>query len=100
MDRNSPGLVFCCESLSPMRTSMRASLALVAAGRRRGRSKNEVLTGPETGADRHKMEQASHTPEGETQARQAVPMTGSGEHVDFERFLSVLAGVRTVLFSG
>jgi diguanylate cyclase (GGDEF)-like protein len=46
------------------------------------------------------MEQASHTPGGETQARQAVPMTGSGEHVEFERFLSVLAGVRTVLFSG
>ena len=93
--RNSAGSVFCCESLSPMRTGcMRASLALVAAGRRRRRCtrSNEVLTGPETGADRHKMEQASYAPEGEPQARQAVPMIVSGEYVDLERFLSVLGG--------
>jgi diguanylate cyclase (GGDEF)-like protein len=59
-----------------------------------------VLTGRNAGADRHKMEQAKRTPDGEPQAAEAMHMAGSGEVIDLERFLSVLAGVRTVPFSG
>jgi diguanylate cyclase (GGDEF)-like protein len=58
-----------------------------------------VLTGRNTGADSHKMQHARRTPD-EPPAAQAMHMAGSGEHVDLERFLSVLAGVRTVPFSG
>ena len=46
------------------------------------------------------MEHAKRTPDGEPRAAEAMPMAGSGEHVDLERFLSVLEGVRTVPFSG
>ena len=62
--------------------------------------RNEVLTGQNTRADSYKMEQGRRTPDGKPRAAQAAPMAGSGEYVDLERFLSVLAGVRTVLFSG
>jgi diguanylate cyclase (GGDEF)-like protein len=46
------------------------------------------------------MEHARRTSDGEPRATEAMPMAGSGEHVDLERFLSVLQGVRTVPFSG
>jgi diguanylate cyclase (GGDEF)-like protein len=46
------------------------------------------------------MEHARRNSEGEPRATEAMPMAGSGEHVDLERFLSVLQGVRTVPFSG
>jgi diguanylate cyclase (GGDEF)-like protein len=46
------------------------------------------------------MEHARRTSGGEPRAAEAVPMAGSGEYVDLERFLSVLESVRTVPFSG
>jgi diguanylate cyclase (GGDEF)-like protein len=46
------------------------------------------------------MEQERRTPDGDPRAAQVMHMAGSGEHVDLERFLSVLEGVRTVPFSG
>jgi diguanylate cyclase (GGDEF)-like protein len=46
------------------------------------------------------MEQARLPSDGEPLAADFKAMAGSGEHVDLERFLSVLEGVRTVPFSG
>jgi diguanylate cyclase (GGDEF)-like protein len=46
------------------------------------------------------MEQVQGTPDGEPRAAPGQSMAGSGEHVDLERFLSVLEGMRTVPFSG
>jgi diguanylate cyclase (GGDEF)-like protein len=61
---------------------------------------NEVLTGGNARADRHKVEPAINTPDEQPRGAPPLPMAGSGEHVDLERFLSVLEGVRTVPFSG
>ncbi|HET6171120.1 MAG TPA: hypothetical protein VFD90_00860 [Gaiellales bacterium] len=46
------------------------------------------------------MEPVRCTPDGEPRGSEPQHMAGSGEHVDLERFLSVLEGVRTVPFSG
>src|SRR5258705_12223461 len=46
------------------------------------------------------MEQARLPSDGEPLAADFKAMAGSGEHVNLERFLSVLEGVRTVPFSG